>query len=149
VLFFCFFFSSRRRHTRLVSDWRSDVCSSDLSCGHVAWARAGATGAVDCALLCVADGMGGMEAGEVASQTALGVVLRAAGRALTSSAMPQPDAPHQPEASHEADGAAMGAGFDPVALIREAATAVHAAADGRNLGTTITCVVVQDGTLAL
>src|SRR5262249_57985925 len=27
-----FFFSSRRRHTRLVSDWSSDVCSSDLRC---------------------------------------------------------------------------------------------------------------------
>src|SRR5262249_57114562 len=26
-----FVFSSRRRHTRLVSDWSSDVCSSDLS----------------------------------------------------------------------------------------------------------------------
>src|SRR5262249_60128207 len=26
-----FFFSSRRRHTRLVSDWSSDVCSSDLA----------------------------------------------------------------------------------------------------------------------
>src|SRR5258706_7807550 len=26
-----FFFSSRRRHTRLVSDWSSDVCSSDLN----------------------------------------------------------------------------------------------------------------------
>src|SRR4051812_49500340 len=29
-LFFCFFFSSRRRHTRLTCDWSSDVCSSDL-----------------------------------------------------------------------------------------------------------------------
>src|SRR5438093_7418972 len=28
-----FFFSSRRRHTRLVSDWSSDVCSSDLPTG--------------------------------------------------------------------------------------------------------------------
>src|ERR1019366_3630108 len=28
------FFSSRRRHTRLVSDWSSDVCSSDLIYGH-------------------------------------------------------------------------------------------------------------------
>src|SRR5262249_59933487 len=28
-----FFFSSRRRHTRLVSDWSSDVCSSDLEKG--------------------------------------------------------------------------------------------------------------------
>src|ERR1019366_8737492 len=27
---FSVFFSSRRRHTRLVSDWSSDVCSSDL-----------------------------------------------------------------------------------------------------------------------
>src|SRR5205814_592882 len=26
----CFFFSSRRRHTRCLSDWSSDVCSSDL-----------------------------------------------------------------------------------------------------------------------
>src|SRR5947199_270243 len=28
-----FFFSSRRRHTRCLSDWSSDVCSSDLSGG--------------------------------------------------------------------------------------------------------------------
>src|SRR5688500_19524103 len=28
--FFLFFFSSRRRHTRLQGDWSSDVCSSDL-----------------------------------------------------------------------------------------------------------------------
>src|SRR5258705_9037647 len=31
VLRFVFFFSSRRRHTRCLSDWSSDVCSSDLS----------------------------------------------------------------------------------------------------------------------
>src|SRR5262245_62184870 len=36
-VFFCFtclfffFFSSRRRHTRCLSDWSSDVCSSDLA----------------------------------------------------------------------------------------------------------------------
>src|SRR5256885_6460606 len=28
-----FFFSSRRRHTRLQGDWSSDVCSSDLDAG--------------------------------------------------------------------------------------------------------------------
>src|SRR5204862_5472520 len=28
---FLFFFSSRRRHTRSLRDWSSDVCSSDLS----------------------------------------------------------------------------------------------------------------------
>src|SRR5437763_8895403 len=26
-----FFFSSRRRHTRYIGDWSSDVCSSDLN----------------------------------------------------------------------------------------------------------------------
>src|SRR5262245_63983734 len=34
VVFYCFlffFFSSRRRHTRCLSDWSSDLCSSDLA----------------------------------------------------------------------------------------------------------------------
>src|SRR2546430_16445366 len=35
VLSFCFFFSSRRRHTRFDCDWSSDVCSSDLDAGLV------------------------------------------------------------------------------------------------------------------
>src|SRR3712207_6897044 len=30
VFMICFFFSSRRRHTRYWRDWSSDVCSSDL-----------------------------------------------------------------------------------------------------------------------
>src|SRR5205809_1967792 len=30
---FCFFFSSRRRHTRCSRDWSSHVCSSDLILG--------------------------------------------------------------------------------------------------------------------
>src|SRR5438045_6278028 len=33
---FFFFFSSRRRHTRCLSDWSSDVCSSDLIHGGTA-----------------------------------------------------------------------------------------------------------------
>src|SRR5690242_21869848 len=32
--YFYFFFSSRRRHTRLTCDWSSDVCSSDLQQPH-------------------------------------------------------------------------------------------------------------------
>src|SRR5256885_3845988 len=32
-----FFFSSRRRHTRLQGDWSSDVCSSDLSLAGSFW----------------------------------------------------------------------------------------------------------------
>src|SRR3970040_655021 len=35
----CIFFSSRRRHTRYIGDWSSDVCSSDLD----AATRAGIT----------------------------------------------------------------------------------------------------------
>src|SRR5205814_5840948 len=31
LMIFFFFFSSRRRHTRCLSDWSSDVCSSDLA----------------------------------------------------------------------------------------------------------------------
>src|SRR5437870_6670061 len=31
MIFICFFFSSRRRHTRWPRDWSSDVCSSDLA----------------------------------------------------------------------------------------------------------------------
>src|SRR5256885_15295264 len=30
IFLYFFFFSSRRRHTRLQGDWSSDVCSSDL-----------------------------------------------------------------------------------------------------------------------
>src|SRR5690242_17098168 len=40
-----FFFSSRRRHTRLTCDWSSDVCSSDL---HADDMRVGKTAAVRC-----------------------------------------------------------------------------------------------------
>src|SRR5262245_64184733 len=37
-IFVCFFFfSSRRRHTRCLSDWSSDVCSSDLKGGSSLW----------------------------------------------------------------------------------------------------------------
>src|SRR2546430_2823580 len=37
----CFFFSSRRRHTRFDCDWSSDVCSSDLSIlpGTIMWSH--------------------------------------------------------------------------------------------------------------
>src|SRR5256885_5631369 len=37
---YIFFFSSRRRHTRLQGDWSSDVCSSDLEAdAHLALER--------------------------------------------------------------------------------------------------------------
>src|SRR5690349_22738283 len=36
-----FFFSSRRRHTRSLRDWSSDVCSSDLGGAVGAWVNTG------------------------------------------------------------------------------------------------------------
>src|SRR5690242_21672629 len=46
-----FFFSSRRRHTRLTCDWSSDVCSSDLNAAH-------ALGGPDLAVQTVQDSFG-------------------------------------------------------------------------------------------
>src|SRR5437764_7017095 len=37
LFFFFFFFSSRRRHTRYIGDWSSDVCSSDLHRPHAVY----------------------------------------------------------------------------------------------------------------
>src|SRR5947199_3293752 len=51
-----FFFSSRRRHTRCLSDWSSDVCCSDLS---------------DCACYCQL-GHTAFREGEVAAENAMG-----------------------------------------------------------------------------
>src|SRR2546430_9833055 len=56
-LWYTFFFSSRRRHTRFDCDWSSDVCSSDLG-----WfAQAAASGDLVAAFnlgLCLARGVG-------------------------------------------------------------------------------------------
>src|SRR5256886_7235135 len=41
AIYFVFFFSSRRRHTRFDCDWSSDVCSSDLEA--IAAMKAGMT----------------------------------------------------------------------------------------------------------
>jgi PPM family protein phosphatase len=101
------------------------------SCGFLVASRSGADGDTDVALLCVTDGMGGMEAGEIASQTALDTVMSRAAPSLWRIA---PDGPSL---------------LDPAALVRQAATAVHAAGQGRQLGTTITVVAVHGDRLTL
>src|SRR5215467_14821501 len=56
-----FFFSSRRRHTRLQGDWSSDVCSSDLAAAREAWADAGSPDVDPLRLgVVVASGIGGI-----------------------------------------------------------------------------------------
>src|SRR5207249_9535906 len=47
LIWFLFFFSSRRRHTRSKRDWSSDVCSSDLGSGRISSGQ----------LRCQADGL--------------------------------------------------------------------------------------------
>src|ERR1022692_2463897 len=59
LAFCCFFFSSRRRHTRLQGDWSSDVCSSDLSWNNTLSFRGNGSGAASM------NGAGEMGLGEV------------------------------------------------------------------------------------
>src|SRR3989454_4900972 len=55
-----FFFSSRRRHTRLQGDWSSDVCSSDLFNAAVALRRPASdfAGHADSVTFCLSKGLG-------------------------------------------------------------------------------------------
>src|SRR5947199_10574310 len=66
-----FFFSSRRRHTRCLSDWSSDVCSSDL--GHGVELGSGIS----------ADTLGDAVAAGVAGRYGGGALLAAALKKLT------------------------------------------------------------------
>src|SRR5205814_6547005 len=78
---FFFFFSSRRRHTRCLSDWSSDVCSSDLTSCAAAVAQS------DLGLISV--GTPGRPNGQL-DVAAIGAVAREIGVALTARAMPFP-----------------------------------------------------------
>src|SRR5437763_16098593 len=64
-----FFFSSRRRHTRYIGDWSSDVCSSDLAAAPppIPFGTPGLAGAA------VPNGIGG----GAAAGTGLGALSRA------------------------------------------------------------------------
>lgn len=137
------------------------------SCGYATWSVAVADGVSYRALLCVADGMGGMDAGEVASRAALTAVMRGAASLPSFPASRAEDGPDVVAAGVTPAGQAARPGaaeasstpplaaadgpppLDPVALVRAAAPVVHAAAEGRQMGTTATLVAVQDGELTL
>jgi serine/threonine protein phosphatase PrpC len=105
------------------------------ACGFTSLTQAGAAGLVQSAVLCVVDGMGGMEAGEVASRAALDAVMKGA----LSSFIDGSERAVAPEKGRKT----------PRRLVQDAARAVVLAANGRNVGATITCVLVADGMLTL
>src|SRR5260221_10591306 len=69
---FFFFFSSRRRHTRSLCDWSSDVCSSDL--GRSVSAGSSATQSRACDVMAPGD-TGPDEPGAITSHARLWVAL--------------------------------------------------------------------------
>src|SRR5215475_8808847 len=72
----CFFFSSRRRHTRFSRDWSSGVCSSDLGVEMQNFrAYAGIAGAPQDAVGAAADRIGQRRIAEGKLVIAVGVVL--------------------------------------------------------------------------
>src|SRR5215467_9136959 len=77
-----FFFSSRRRHTRLQGDWSSDVCSSDLSSSATIWAPP--TGLFSTSLASKASAGGQLEQpSDVNSSTTTGEAWEAGGLELS------------------------------------------------------------------
>ncbi len=114
------------------------------ACAYTIWSLADHERIAQRALLCVVDGMGGMDAGEVASRAAVRAVVDEASLwqlAGTGNAG-LGDAPTAPEPGEQPPS-------DPVQLVKAAARSVHAAAQGREVGATITCAVVDDGALSL
>lgn len=120
------------------------------ACGYAAWSLAQADGVTHRAVLCVVDGMGGMEAGEVASRVALQAVLQAAaGHAGAPGGGTGEGLGETPGRGASRAPVTETQPLHPIALVQEAARAVHAAAAGRQVGATITCAVIENGALSL
>lgn len=110
---------------------RTRLANED-ACVYTTWLLAHDERIVQRAVLCVVDGMGGMAAGEVASRAAVEAVLDGVSTGSTGPA-----------------GGGQSLEERPVTLVKAAARSVYAAAQGRAVGATITCVIVDDGALSL
>lgn len=124
--------------------------ANEDACGYLTWSTAYEGRVAYDAVLCAIDGMGGMDAGEVASTAALRAVLHGA----ASYSLGKIDGAHgtdreTDEGAAGNDGATMPPTLDPKSLVRAAAEATYVAARGRQVGATITCALIEDGTLTL
>jgi protein phosphatase len=126
--------------------------TNEDACGYLTWCSAYEGRVAYNAVLCAIDGMGGMDAGEVASTSALRAVLQTASLQVTTQIVGAAGADLETE-EEPALGAAVEAEpparIDPKDLVRAAAEASYTAARGRRVGATITCAVIEDGILTL
>src|SRR5437764_15230485 len=96
MFYIFFFFSSRRRHTRYIGDWSSDVCSSDLAAARLRVVSS--LSCVSCAGLALWAGAARGRSG-TASSTA--TMANRISMALTSTLEPTPaDAPSRSSDAH-------------------------------------------------
>jgi len=123
------------------------------ACGYLAWCSAWEGRVVWNAVLCAIDGMGGMEAGEVASTSALRAVLRGAASFSNEQYRDVPGADLEADVGNDTatppSAGPIRPSLDPRDLVRAAAEASFTAARGRTVGATITCAVIEDGILRL
>jgi protein phosphatase len=104
------------------------------ACGCASLKKAGSIGADESAVLCVVDGMGGMEAGEVASRAALHAVIKMGVDSVSAGID---------------GGGSQSEPITPRRLVQAAARAVIDAAAGRQVGATITCAIIDNGSLTI
>jgi|GEM_PF-891756 len=126
--------------------------ANEDACGYLTWSSAYEGRVVYNAVLCAIDGMGGMDAGEVASTSALRAVLHGASRQFTTQIAGAAGTDRETEeglATGATGGITHSPRIDPKDLVRAAAEASYTAARGRQVGATITCVVIEDGRLTL
>lgn len=127
--------------------------TNEDACGYLTWCSAYEGRVVYNALLCAIDGMGGMEAGEVAATAALRAALHGAAAHSTREVAAAVGSDRDTEGSPSAAGAAGGApafpSLNPKDLVQSAAEVAYTAAKGRRVGATITCALIEDGQLRL